>query len=102
MKGIEPSYAAWEAAVLPLNYTRKKKLIPRVSNHGPGPSRLGRWDEKEIRSLSYCQETTSSLPSKILFPVVLPGGVALPMTKSLPRDHAKTPVRGLVAVAKEL
>jgi hypothetical protein len=28
VKGIEPSYAAWEAAVLPLNYTRKKKLIP--------------------------------------------------------------------------
>ena len=23
VKGIEPSYAAWEAAVLPLNYTRK-------------------------------------------------------------------------------
>ena len=23
MKGIEPSYAAWEAAVLPLNYTRE-------------------------------------------------------------------------------
>ena len=22
MEGIEPSYAAWEAAVLPLNYTR--------------------------------------------------------------------------------
>ena len=22
MKGIEPSYAAWEAAILPLNYTR--------------------------------------------------------------------------------
>ena len=22
VKGIEPSYAAWEAAVLPLNYTR--------------------------------------------------------------------------------
>jgi hypothetical protein len=22
-KGIEPSYAAWEAAVLPLNYARK-------------------------------------------------------------------------------
>ena len=26
-KGIEPSYAAWEAAVLPLNYARKR-LIP--------------------------------------------------------------------------
>jgi hypothetical protein len=25
VKGIEPSYAAWEAAVLPLNYTRKQE-----------------------------------------------------------------------------
>ena len=25
VKGIEPSYAAWEAAVLPLNYTRLKR-----------------------------------------------------------------------------
>ena len=24
VKGIEPSYAAWEAAVLPLNYTRTR------------------------------------------------------------------------------
>ena len=24
VKGIEPSYEAWEAAVLPLNYTRVK------------------------------------------------------------------------------
>jgi hypothetical protein len=24
VKGIEPSYAAWEAAVLPLNYTRER------------------------------------------------------------------------------
>ena len=28
MKGIEPSYAAWEAAVLPLNYTRHAELCP--------------------------------------------------------------------------
>ncbi len=27
VKGIEPSYAAWEAAVLPLNYTREN--LPR-------------------------------------------------------------------------
>ena len=26
VKGIEPSYAAWEAAVLPLNYTRSDKI----------------------------------------------------------------------------
>ena len=38
MKGIEPSYAAWEAAVLPLNYTREKgggpDLLP--ANHVVG------------------------------------------------------------------
>ena len=27
VKGIEPSYAAWEAAVLPLNYTRMGAVI---------------------------------------------------------------------------
>ena len=29
-KGIEPSYAAWEAAVLPLNYARKINHLGRV------------------------------------------------------------------------
>ena len=28
VKGIEPSYAAWEAAVLPLNYTRGDPILP--------------------------------------------------------------------------
>lgn len=28
VKGIEPSYEAWEAAVLPLNYTRSG-VVPR-------------------------------------------------------------------------
>jgi hypothetical protein len=27
VKGIEPSYAAWEAAVLPLNYTRDRAQL---------------------------------------------------------------------------
>ena len=27
VKGIEPSYAAWEAAVLPLNYTREAHAL---------------------------------------------------------------------------
>ena len=27
VKGIEPSYAAWEAAVLPLNYTREAGIV---------------------------------------------------------------------------
>jgi hypothetical protein len=31
VKGIEPSYAAWEAAVLPLNYTRDGRNSTIVS-----------------------------------------------------------------------
>ena len=30
VKGIEPSYEAWEAAVLPLNYTRKGRQFTRL------------------------------------------------------------------------
>ena len=32
VKGIEPSYAAWEAAVLPLNYTRECGDFTWVAN----------------------------------------------------------------------
>ena len=31
MEGIEPSYAAWEAAVLPLNYTREDLDFTQVT-----------------------------------------------------------------------
>jgi hypothetical protein len=35
VKGIEPSYAAWEAAVLPLNYTRAAvRLDLSIGNPG--------------------------------------------------------------------
>jgi hypothetical protein len=30
VKGIEPSYAAWEAAVLPLNYTRLAAALQAI------------------------------------------------------------------------
>ena len=30
VKGIEPSYAAWEAAVLPLNYTRETEIFQQI------------------------------------------------------------------------
>ena len=47
-KGIEPSYAAWEAAVLPLNYARKINHLVRVASpnvlqnvlHASGPASL--------------------------------------------------------------
>src|SRR5687768_17638369 len=38
VKGIEPSYAAWEAAVLPLNYTRGRGIIPNYGTY-PAPRR---------------------------------------------------------------
>ena len=34
VKGIEPSYAAWEAAVLPLNYTRPEEALPDAGGAG--------------------------------------------------------------------
>ena len=36
VKGIEPSYAAWEAAVLPLNYTRIEEVILAQTKQGSG------------------------------------------------------------------
>ena len=51
VKGIEPSYAAWEAAVLPLNYTRagaatgrryRKPGLTTQSARGYGPRRCPR------------------------------------------------------------
>ena len=38
VKGIEPSYAAWEAAVLPLNYTRR---VPGILRYPPGLGERG-------------------------------------------------------------
>lgn len=34
VKGIEPSYEAWEAAVLPLNYTRLAPAKPLLATDG--------------------------------------------------------------------
>ena len=56
VKGIEPSYAAWEAAVLPLNYTRAGGSL-RIVRHGRRvakgrrPEKLGRQDADELIGL---------------------------------------------------
>ena len=36
VKGIEPSYEAWEAAVLPLNYTRSGVVLRRKTGAEAG------------------------------------------------------------------
>jgi hypothetical protein len=42
VKGIEPSYRAWEAGVLPLNYTRIRKsvAVPVDNRSGHAPENL--------------------------------------------------------------
>jgi hypothetical protein len=40
-KGIEPSYAAWEAAVLPLNYARLDPYQADLAETAPSAKRLG-------------------------------------------------------------
>ena len=40
-KGIEPSYAAWEAAVLPLNYARNAAIYLRFLSDGAFLYRAG-------------------------------------------------------------
>jgi hypothetical protein len=44
VKGIEPSYAAWEAAVLPLNYTRVNAdfTVFRADQDRPGSTGYNR------------------------------------------------------------
>src|SRR5205807_5082001 len=53
VKGIEPSYAAWEAAVLPLNYTRISCLA-RVSRTHRGHNH--RAADLSIQSISASPE----------------------------------------------
>ena len=74
VKGIEPSYAAWEAAVLPLNYTRVQDV--RIVDWGLRIGKLRR----------YCQEMTSSFDAaEFLSPA--------PPVRLLPSDHAMVPAR---------
>src|SRR5438309_3826090 len=74
VKGIEPSCPAWEAGVLPLNYTREGRI-------GIVDFRI-----QICKGQTHCQEMTSSELVNFLSP-------ALPSAKSLPKDHAITPCR---------
>ena len=55
VKGIEPSYEAWEAAVLPLNYTRKGRQFTRRS-HEPPTALAGCGVREETADLRRCGE----------------------------------------------
>ena len=55
VKGIEPSYEAWEAAVLPLNYTRKAQQFTRLPHELP-PALAGCGVREETADLRRCGE----------------------------------------------
>ena len=55
VKGIEPSYEAWEAAVLPLNYTRKGRQFTRRPHELP-PALAGCGVREESAGLGQCGE----------------------------------------------
>jgi hypothetical protein len=78
VKGIEPSCAAWEAAVLPLNYTREVNFRSSIV---------------DLRFAScdlHCQEITSSSFVPVFLLAAGPG--TLPDCPSLPNDQAITPI----------
>src|SRR5690606_18250153 len=58
VKGIEPSYAAWEAAVLPLNYTRMRDKAS-ASSKGLHYSAAHGFLRKTMRFLSATHEINS-------------------------------------------
>jgi hypothetical protein len=70
VKGIEPSYAAWEAAVLPLNYTRVFLALLR-----PSPDAASHvFREAEVRGLSvFFHKPILAVPIAICMPRSKPG-----------------------------
>ena len=81
VRGIEPPCAAWEAAVLPLNYTREEIFDFRLS--------IFDWQLESVSS--YCQEITSSSDVAEVLDPPLPLSPVLAPAPSLPIDHAITP-----------
>ena len=63
VNGIEPSYAAWEAAVLPLNYTREPAHSTRVA----GNTQIDYWMVSRLADeATFFFRTSSRMPSLYL------------------------------------
>ena len=110
MRGIEPPCAAWEAAVLPLNYTREEIFDFRFSIADCNRNKfalqiavvcaaLSASSRRRVRESAedsarlqhsilndHCHEITSSEAENVVVPLLNPGDFA-----SLPADHAITP-----------
>ena len=76
VKGIEPSYAAWEAAVLPLNYTRvgtgpglSSNMQPHGSRHPFGPGAI---TASPVRTVAVRLRLFRGLSPRRLRPILQP------------------------------
>ena len=82
VKGIEPSCAAWEAAVLPLNYTREEIFDFRFAIADCNRNKFARHART---TPNHCHEITSSEFTYIPLPFV-------PSVPSAPNDQLITPI----------
>src|SRR5438874_12903583 len=90
VRGIEPPCAAWEAAVLPLNYTRNRIFDFRFSITDCNPNKRARKIGSHCRpaKIDHCQEITSSAYTPVF---LSPAPAIVAPALSLPSDHAITP-----------
>src|SRR5215470_15393499 len=97
VRGIEPPCAAWEAAVLPLNYTRNAVLDFRFSiadcNQNKRQvvscgSEVFRESPCARQNSNHCQEITSSAKTPVFLSPPVTAGGPLP---SKPTDQLITP-----------
>src|ERR1051325_12128587 len=81
VKGIEPSYAAWEAAVLPLNYTREEIFDFKFA--------VADCNRNKFAERICCSVRLSSAHLVIVARLTPPGQrtLHLILLKSLPRNH---------------
>ena len=61
MKGIEPSYVAWEAAVLPLNYIRADGALAQHQPLEKPLARVGRIPRERHYELCAVQQGTTEV-----------------------------------------
>src|SRR5437667_10177045 len=100
VKGIEPSCAAWEAAVLPLNYTRNIIFDFRFSIADCNRNKIlltRNCLAPHVARMNHCQEITSSESEKVVVAPLSGGAFA-----SFPPDHAITPIASGVGPAPVL
>lgn len=84
--GIEPTLAAWEAAVLPLNYTRDRRPVYA------GPARIGNGAAQALLPLQLPQKPAPMVANAVVWlPAFWPMVRLTPMLASRPNSMVCVP-----------